>query len=133
MVTDQPGMRMRLTVVKVVNCARVQGRFYDRMEFTAKSDRTDKEVTFITFKPEIIDAVFEGNSFPADVVIETKNGKTESVVVKAYLPDSREAAETLRTVIMSVSDNINSKIDIPDDVEDNHWALVRKIQGDGLK
>jgi len=133
MTTDKPAMRMRITVVKVIDCHRVQGKPYDRMEFLAGTDKTDKPITFVTFKPEIIDAIFEGNSFPADIVVETNEGKTESKVIKAYLPDSREIYENTRTVIMSVSDKICAKVEVPQDIIDSHWELVRKCQKEGLK
>jgi len=134
MTNDKIAMRMRITVVKVINCQRVPGKFYDRMEFIGGSDRTDKQLTFVTFRPEIIDAIFEGNSFPADVVVETEYGKTESVVVKAYLPDAREIAENARTSVMTVSEDLcYGVVNIPTEILDDHWKLIRKFQKDGLK
>ncbi len=135
--TDKPAIRMQLTIVNIISRARVAGKPYERMEFTAKTDKTeDKELTFVTFSPSIMDAVYIGNSFPADVVVETNQGKTESVVVKAYLPDSREIYENTRTVIMSVSDMLCSPSALgyvtPEMIE-NHIALILKCQKEGLK
>ena len=104
------------------------------MDFTAKTDKTqEKELDFVTFKPDIMDAIYEGNSFPADIEIQTSQGKMESVIVKAYLPDARETAENTRAVIMAVVDMLCSKIDVPPEIKDNHFNLIAQFQKDGLK
>jgi hypothetical protein len=134
MTNDKPAIRMQLTIVNIISRARVVGKPYERMEFTAKTDKTeDRDLTFVTFSPPIMDAVYIGNSFPADVTIETKESKTESIIYKAYLPDPRETAENTRTAIMTVSDMICSKVEVPKDIIDDHYKLIEKCQKEGLK
>ena len=137
MTNDKPAIRMKITVVKVGIRQRIEGKPYERLDFIGKTDKSgEKEITFVTFKPDVMDSIYEGNSFPADVVVETSQGKTESVITKVYLPDSRETAETTRTVLMSVSDMICSpeaNREIPEDIRANHFELIRKIQKEALK
>jgi len=103
------------------------------MDFIADTDRTDKPIPFVVFKPEIIDAVYVGNSFPADIEIQHKDDKTESVVVKAYLPDKTEIYRNGRETISSVSLMLSDKVEIPQDIVNSHWDLVRKYQKEALR
>jgi len=97
--SDKYPIRMKLTVTEVGIRHRVEGKAYERMDFKAVGDKAGgKVLDFVTFSPDVMDAVESGKPFDADVVVEGK----ECCVTKLVQPD-REVAMKAQTAVKAIA------------------------------
>jgi hypothetical protein len=131
--TNNP-IRFKLTIVKIGIKSPVEGKPYEKLTFTAKCDRTgDKISEFITFRPQIMDALVEGKTIEADVEIDKEKG--QNIVVKVIQNElSRESSIQAQVAVKAVADmSLSETVTLPQDILDSHWKLIRKWQDEALK
>jgi len=127
-------IRFKLTIVKIGIKSPVEGKPYEKLTFTATCDKTgDKISEFVTFRPQVMEALVEGKTIEADVEIDKEKG--QNVVVKIITNEpSREASIQAQVTVKAVADmSLSETVKIPDDILENHWSLIRKWQNEALK
>lgn len=127
-------IRFKLTIVKIGVKSPVEGKPYEKLTFTAMCDRTGEKVSeFVTFRPQVMEALAEGKTIEADVEIDKEKG--QNVVVKVIQPEpSREASIQAQVAVKAIADmSLSETVKIPDDILENHWSLIRKWQNEALK
>jgi hypothetical protein len=127
-------VRFKLTIVKIGIKMPVEGKSYDRLTFTATCDRTGEKVSeFVTFRPQVMEALVEGKTIEADVEIDKERG--QNVVVKIITNEpSREASIQAQVAVKAVADmSLSETIKIPDDILDDTFDLIKKWLKEALK
>jgi hypothetical protein len=132
--TEKLPVKVMLTVIEATDPQPVPNKSYSKMSVKATTDWTgDQSLVFYTFIPSFMEVLKRsiGKSVECDVFLDEHKivGVRDD---KAIL--NRDLTNRTQTVIRAVADmTLSEKVDMPQDILNNQWNLVRKWQKEALK
>lgn len=131
-VQEKQPIKLKIGIVKVGKRQDVPNKPYQKLEFTATTEKTeDKQYQFITFSPPVMDAVEGSIGKTIDAEVITDERKVVGILQNGKSP--KDTSIEAQVAVKAVVDLIIADKDVPKNIQKLSMDWIKKALQEALK